>query len=243
MMAVRILTIAALAATMPVAQQTSGQSAECATTIARLPLIERPATSDSNATLVILLTGDGGWASADEKVAEGLRARGAAVVGVNMRSYLSQKRTPDETASEIGCVAEEYSHRWDRSRLMLLGYSRGADIAPFVASRWPETLKSRLNAVALVSLSRNANFQFHFIDLVRDVKRSDDVPVGPELAKLAGLRVLCVYGTDESDSGCHDGDPGIVTAFPRDGGHRLTGGFAAMSTILEQGLHPSAPSR
>jgi type IV secretory pathway VirJ component len=206
-----------------------------------MPLIERPATSDSNPTLVILLTGDGGWANADEKVAVGLRERGAAIVGVNMRSYLSDKRTPNEAAADIGCVAEEYSKKWNRPRLMLLGYSRGADIAPFVASRWSSSLRDRLNAVALVSLSRSANFQFHFIDLVRDVKRDDDVPVGPELAKLAGLKVLCVYGTEEADSGCTEVDKSIVTAYPRGGGHRLTGGFAIMSDILELGLRAPVP--
>ncbi|MEO7962776.1 MAG: AcvB/VirJ family lysyl-phosphatidylglycerol hydrolase, partial [Gemmatimonadaceae bacterium] len=83
----------------------------------------------------------------------------------------------------------------------------------------------------------------HFIDLVRDVKRADDVPVGPELAKLAGLRLFCVFGTEEEDSGCHDGDPSIITAYSRGGGHRLTGGFNAMADILEQGLRPAPSSR
>jgi type IV secretory pathway VirJ component len=208
--------------------------------VASMPLIERPATSDTNNTLVVLLTGDGGWAGADEKVATGLRARGAAVIGVNMRSYLGRRRTPDETASDIACVTHTFLERWHRARIMLLGYSRGADIAPFVASRWPTELRDRLNMVALVSLSQRANFQFHLIDLVKDVKRDDDVPVAPELDKLRGLRVICIYGSGESDSGCSDADPAVVTKYERGGGHRLTGGFDVMAEILEQGLRPPA---
>ncbi|MEP7344348.1 MAG: AcvB/VirJ family lysyl-phosphatidylglycerol hydrolase [Gemmatimonadaceae bacterium] len=206
--------------------------------IATLPLIERPANSDTNRTLVLLLSGDGGFVNADEKVASGLVARGAAVLGVNMRSYLDKRRTPDEVASDLACAARTYLSRWSRTRIMLIGYSRGADLAPFVASRWPSDLRERLNMVALVSLSQTANFHFHLIDLVRDVKRDDDVIVAPELLKLRGLRVICIYGSDERDSGCRDADPTLVTKYERTGGHRLSGGFDAVAEILEQGLRP-----
>ncbi|MFN8583437.1 MAG: AcvB/VirJ family lysyl-phosphatidylglycerol hydrolase [Gemmatimonadaceae bacterium] len=209
--------------------------------VAALPVIERPATSDTNATLVVLLTGDGGWAGADEKVAIGLRARGAAVVGLNMRSYLGDKKTPDQVASDVGCIAQVFGDRWKRPRLMLLGYSRGADIVPFVAARWPAALRERLNMVAMVSLSQSANFKFHLIDLVRDVKRDDDVLVAPEIAKLKGLRVVCVYGEDESDSGCRGADPQVLTAYARPGGHRLTEGFEGVADILSAGLRPARP--
>jgi len=203
-----------------------------------LPVIERPAIHDTAATLVVLLTGDGGWASADEKVATGLRARGAAVVGLNMRSYLGERKTPQQTADDVGCIAEHFSEVWHRSRLMLLGYSRGADIAPFVAARWPETLRGRLNMVALISPSRQANFTFHWIDLFRDVERDDDLSLGPELQRLRGLRVICVFGTDDKTSGCLGSDPQLVQSFVRPGGHRLIGGFEAMADLLAAGLSP-----
>lgn len=207
--------------------------------VSALPLIERPALSDTNHTLVLLLTGDGGWVGADEKVAVGLRARGAAVLGLNMRAYLSERRSPDTAASDAACAVRTYLRRWQRTRVMLLGYSRGADIAPFVASRWPLELRDRLNMIALVSLGQAANFQFHLIDLVRDVKRNDDINVQPELARLRGLRVICVYGSDEESSGCRDADTTVVTRYQRPGGHRLTGGFDAIAEILEQGLKPA----
>jgi type IV secretory pathway VirJ component len=217
----------------------SAQSADstCAAVVAHLPLIERPATSDTNNTLVLLLTGDGGFAPADEKVAEGLRARGAAVLGVNMRTYLGHRRTPDETANDIGCAARAYLDRWHRTRLMVLGYSRGADLAPFIVSRWPADLRDRINMVALVSLSPNSNFQFHLIDLIRDVHRPDDLPVAPEIEKLRGMRVVCIYGTEEEDSGCREADSTVVTRYARPGGHRLTGGFDAVAEILSAGLY------
>lgn len=216
------------------------QTACDSTQLAQLPIIERPALSDTNATLVLLLTGDGGWAGADEKVSDGLRAMGAAVVGLNMRSYLHDKKTPDQVAADVGCLAETFSQRWHRNRLLLLGYSRGADIVPFVASRWPSALRDRLNMVAMVSLSKTANFKFHLIDLVRNVSRDDDVPVAPEIAKLKGLHLVCIYGTEESDSGCLGLDPQLVQSYARSGGHRLTEGFQGIASILQSGLRAPA---
>ena len=207
-------------------------------TVAALPLVERPATSDTNNTLVLLLTGDGGWAAADEKVTTKLRARGAAVLGVKMNSYLGKQRTPEAVAVDMACVTRTYLTRWHRARVLVIGYSRGADIAPFVVSRWPNDLRDRLNMVALISLGSRANFHFHLIDIVKDVRRDDDVAVAPELAKLRGLRLVCIYGTDESDSGCRGADTTLVTPYERTGGHRLTSGFEAIAGILEQGLRP-----
>ena len=240
--AVALAGVVALGLASGTPSRAAGRTAEAddctAGLVASLPRIERPAASDTNNTLVILLTGDGGFAPADDKVAKGLRERGAAVLGINMRTYLGHKRTPDEVAHDIGCAARAYLDRWHRTRLMVLGYSRGADLAPFIVSRWPADLRDRINMVGLVSLSANANFQFHLIDLIRDVKRPDDVPIAPELEKLRGMHVVCIYGTEEDDSGCLQADTSVVTRYARPGGHRLTGGFDAVADILGAGLHP-----
>jgi len=203
-----------------------------------LPLIERPAAQGAG-PLVVLLTGDGGWANADQQVAVALAARGTSVVGLNMRAYLATRRSPVETARDVACVAEHYLAAWNRTRLVLLGYSRGADIAPFVVARWPAALRERLDMIALVSLSPSANFQFHLIDIIRDVKRADDVPVAPEVAQLRGLPVICVYGADDKDTGCTQVDTTIAKPFVRRGGHRLTDGFDAIAALLAPALAPA----
>ncbi|MCC6930701.1 MAG: hypothetical protein IT359_17055 [Gemmatimonadaceae bacterium] len=202
-----------------------------------LPLIERPAAQGAG-PLVLLLTGDGGWANADQQVADALVARGASVVGLNMRAYLSTRRTPVDAAHDVGCVANHYLAAWHRTRLVVLGYSRGADIVPFVVARWPDALRRKVDMVALVSMSTSANFQFHFIDMVRDVKRDDDVPVAPEVTQLRGLTVICVYGDGDKDTGCTKVDTTIARPYVRRGGHRLTDGFDAIASLLAPALSP-----
>lgn len=184
------------------------------------------------------MTGDGGWAHADEETARELVNRGAAVVGLNMRSYLSRTKTPDIVAQDVRCLAEAYMARWSRPYLMLLGYSRGADLAPFVASRIPDSLRTHLTAVTLVSASQWAGFTFHLIDLVRDVHRDDDLSVTSELEKLRDIRVVCIYGRDDKGAICPQLDGTKVEIIALDGGHRITGGFAAMADKIVDGLRP-----
>ena len=237
-----IAAVAAVAASLialaaPAISEAQGDTvaSACRTTEGNsIPVIERNATG--SAPLTLMLTGDGGWANADQKVAEGLVARGSAVVGVNMRSYLGKRRSPDEAARDMACLASAYLAAWHRDHLLVLGYSRGADIAPFVVARWPAELRQRVTMVALVSMSTRANFQFHFIDLVRDVVRTDDLEVAPELQRLRGLNVICVSGEDDHDSGCSVADTTIVKRYSRAGGHRITGGFSAIADLLVPSL-------
>ncbi|MEP7381360.1 MAG: AcvB/VirJ family lysyl-phosphatidylglycerol hydrolase [Gemmatimonadota bacterium] len=231
------LLVVSLAATLPFSLLAQGSdSAPCLMRNGKaIPVIERPGTG-SDGPLAVLLTGDGGWANADQKLTDGLIARGAAVVGVNMRAYLSDGRTPDETARDLACIARRYGALWRRDRLLLIGYSRGADIAPFVAARWPADLRARLSMVALVSMSMRANFKYHFLDLVRDVDRPDDLDIAPEIARLRGLTVICVYGADDEHSGCPTADSTIVTRYPRLGGHRVSEGFDAIIDLLTPAL-------
>lgn len=209
-----------------------------ASNVRDLPLVEVPAKSVGRDVLVVLLTGDGGWAKFDRSVAAELSMRGLAVVGLNSRAYLSKGRTPDETAHDVIRVMRYYMDVWRRDSLVLLGYSRGADLAPFVASRLPSDLRSRVKLVAMVGLGTRANFRFHWMDLLTNRPRPDDLPTAPELERLRGMNLVCIYGTEESGSGCQAADSTLVHQVVREGGHRVTGNFARIADIIAGMVSP-----
>ena len=179
----------------------------------------------SNAGVVaLLLTGDGGWADLVKSLADGLAAHGVGVVGFNSRAWLSRPRTPEETADAAIRALASIDGRWPPAeKLLIVGYSRGADMAPFVANRLSADLRSRLVGVAMLGLAPAASFEFHWSDLVKDTPRSTDIPTAPELERLAGVPMVCVYGADEKSSGCEGAREGLVRKEMRDGGHHFDG--------------------
>jgi len=196
-----------------------------------LPIQEFPAAR-AGPTLAVLLTGDGGFAEFDRQLAASLAERGVAVVGLNSRAYFGTARTPDQAAHDVARIMLAYLARWQRQQLVLIGYSRGADAAPFIVNRLPEDLRRRLGLVVMVGLAPYANFHFHLIDLVRDSHRADDLPVGPELERLRGLRMLCLHGSNEIKSGCRDADSTLMQRHEHRGGHRVTADFEAITELI-----------
>ncbi len=82
---------------------------------------------------------------------------------------------------------------------------------PFVTTRRPTTLEQQLVRLALFGLALTTSFEFHFVELVRDVSRSSDLPNGPEREKLRRVRTGCVYGNDEPSFGCRDTPETLIT--------------------------------
>ena len=195
------------------------------------PVVEVPA--DSGHAVALMLTGDGGWARGDRALAQTLARGGIAVVAIDSRAYLrAAHRTPESASRDFAEVLARYAALWHRDRLLLVGYSRGADLAPFIASRFPDELRSRVALVALVGFTDHASFDFHWQDLLHDTRRSTDLPTRPELDRIAGTRILCVYGEDERDSLCPSLAGPAVRVARIPGGHVLDSSTGATAGVL-----------
>lgn len=191
-----------------------------------LPIVEVTAVDGAPSVpgrpLGFLLSGDGDWVGADKEIATVFATAGIPVVGLKARSYLrGAHRTPDGTADDVAAILTAHLARWSRESVILVGYSRGADLMPFIVNRLPEGLKRRVRMVVLLGPQPNASFTFHFLDLVKDKRRSRDLPVLPEIERIEGIPVVCVYGQKESGSLCPTAPPGLMEVVRRPGGHRL----------------------
>jgi type IV secretory pathway VirJ component len=191
--------------------------------VAALPLVEVPTAAPGH-MLAVLVSGDGGWAPGDRGLSRALAERGVAVVGLNAPRYLAHARTPDESARDLARILGYYLSAWGRDSVVVIGYSRGADVVPFMVTRLPDSLRHRVALVALLGPSRWAGFQFHPIDLVENIHRPSDLPVAPEVERLRGIPVLCIYGRRDATTICRALDPALARPVVRDGGHELGAG-------------------
>jgi len=214
--------LAALAAAGLVPGGTARAAAQDAGAVAGLPLVEARAAAPGH-TLAFLVSGDGDWAATDRTLARDLNQRRISVVGLKARSYLSQEKTPEQAAADAGRVLRHYLGAWRADSVIVIGFSRGADVAPFMVRRLPTDLRGRVRLVALLSPSQTVGFKFHWSDLVTDTQRPGDLPVGPEVAGLRGTRVMCVYGAEDAHSLCPALPAHASEQVRMDGGHHLGG--------------------
>lgn len=195
--------------------------------------IEVRAQGEEKDLLAVILTGDGGWAELDKELAGALAKAGVPVVGLSSLSYFWTPRTPEGAAQDLARLLDHYTAAWKKARVLLVGYSFGADVLPFLASRLPPPLRSRVAGVALLGLSDQASFEFHVTSWLGGGGDARYLTV-PEVKRLT-MPVVCVRGADETDSACRrlEGSPVRVVTLP--GGHHFGGDYDRLAAIVLQG--------
>jgi type IV secretory pathway VirJ component len=214
-------------------------AAAAATPVSDLPLVELPVKQPGE-PLAIIVSGDGGWASIDRDVAEDLVRHGVPVVGLNSLQYFWSARTPEGAAADLQRIARHYLAAWGRQQLLLIGYSLGADVLPFMVNRLPADLLGRVRLVVLLGPGSRTSFEFHLSDWLGG--GGGDRPVLPEVKKLAGKPLLCIYGQAEKDSLCPQlGSLGKTVSFS--GSHHFGGDYASLAERILRELQPAAASK
>ena len=125
-----------------------------------------------------------GGLTSDKSVAAGLSANGVAVVGWSSLAYYWTPRSSPAAATDLNRIIEQYTTAWRRPHVLIIGYSFGADVAPFLINRLPASTRGRVAAVTLLGPSGNASFEFHVADCLcvaamygtRSVRRSNVYP-------------------------------------------------------------------
>ena len=206
--------------------------------VADLPLVEVPAATAAAAggeqRFAVLLTGDGGWAGIDQDVSAALAARGIPVVGWNSLKYYWPGRTPEVAAHDLERIVRRYAAAWRRPKVVLVGYSFGADVLPFLYTRLPADVQAGVASVNLLALSDTASFEFHVADWIPGADRGER-PTVPELGRMGAVRVRCVYGAEESDSPCRSLHAPTLQAIELAGGHHFGGDYASLvRAILDE---------
>jgi type IV secretory pathway VirJ component len=195
-----------------------------ATAVADLSLVEVPAQHRSELNvLAVVLSGDGGWAEIDKSLAAALSAAGVPVVGWSSLDYYWNPRTPERAAADLARIVEHYTTAWQKDRVLVIGYSFGADVAPFLVNRLPESAKNRIAGAALLGPSDTATFEFHLASWLGGSTDSRH-PTAPEIARLP-VPVTCVSASDETDSVCRTVKSARLRPLTIGQGHHFSGEY------------------
>jgi type IV secretory pathway VirJ component len=181
-----------------------------------LPLRPFPVRGDTGRVFAIVLTGDGPTGG----------------LGKELRYYWNPQ-SPEQSARDLDAVIRHYASAWGRDRVVLVGYSMGADVLPFLVNRLPDDSRHRVAGMALLALAHDAVFEFRF-EQWWGTSSAPRFATRPEVEKLAGLRVLCVWGVGDDKAAC----PLMRTAPMREvqlrGGHQFKGDQKRLLRVVRE---------
>jgi type IV secretory pathway VirJ component len=203
-----------------------------------LPVVEIPAKPDAapSDAFAIMMSGDGGWAGIDQDIAAALTAKGIAVVGLDSLRYYWTARTPQGIAADTDRLIRYYLAHFGKKRVLLIGYSQGADVMPFAVNRLPAPTKAVVSLMAILGMSEHALFEFHVSSWIADDNSGPETL--PEVNRISGMPVLCIYGEDEHDSLCPKLDPKKFNIVKVKGGHHFDGNYAGLADHILSAAKP-----
>lgn len=205
--------------------------------LADLPVVVVPAQPVAGTdAFAIIMSGDGGWAGLDQDVAAALSANGIPVVGLDSLRYYWTARTPDGLAADTDRMIRYYLTHFGKQRVLLIGYSQGADVLPFAVNRLPAVTHARVALTAVMGMSEHALFEFHLSSWIANSNAGPETL--PEINRITGMPVLCIYGTEESDSLCPKLDPQKFRIVKLKGGHHFDGDYAGLAQQILTAAKP-----
>ena len=188
--------------------------------ISDLPVTRVHAVSGWSDCFAIMFSGDGGWSNFDQGVTSQLAANGISTLGLNSLKYIWNKKTPEQITSDLGRLIGRGEAEFDKPKVILIGYSCGANLVPFAYNRLNDSLKAKVQSIVLLSPEPMADFEFHFYNWANK-SSSKAQPVKPELEKMRNVPTLFIYGSEENNSWCADLMNGMFRLKKLPGGHHF----------------------
>ena len=143
-------------------------------------------------TLAVIYSGDGGWGPLDKAVAQQLADKGVPVIGVNSLTYFMTARTPQSAADDLADQARRYQALWGRKKIVLIGYSFGADALPAIVPALPADVRAQVRSVVLVGVGPTGALKFRPNSWLNR-PGPESYPVAPAVAALKGLALSLIH--------------------------------------------------
>jgi type IV secretory pathway VirJ component len=196
-----------------------------------LPLTVIPVTDRKDLPLIFFISGDGGWTAFDQGVSEILVANGMPVIGLNSRKYFWNEKQPKQVADEISVAIEYYMKLWDRNSVVLVGYSFGACVSPFIIPEFISPLKESIRGIYCYSPDETGDFKIHMSDLL-NLSTNQKYDVLGQMKKIKSWNPVCIFGDEEDpDEQNHFSGEGIKIEILR-GDHHYNKNYKAVADVI-----------
>jgi type IV secretory pathway VirJ component len=194
------------------------------TAFSRIPYtITHEKTTLSDGPIALFFSGDGGWYTFEQIIADKLAAEGIPTIGIDVKRYLWNRRTPEETAKDMADLLYYYGKEWNKTKFIVIGYSQGAEMVPFIANRLPDILKSNITSAVMLSPETSTDFEIHISNMLGLGSKQNKLNVVDEIVKMKNIPALCIFGENEKNPvpGLLKDSPVKIAFIPGDHHYRL----------------------
>ncbi|WP_148285320.1 AcvB/VirJ family lysyl-phosphatidylglycerol hydrolase [Flavobacterium sp. B17] len=152
--------------------------------------------SHSDKPIIFYISGDAGFNTFSKTFGENLHSFGYDVFALDTKTYFWNQKTPEQTSSDIESYINKQLKGRKNQHVILLGFSFGADVTPFVYNRFSDDLKNKVQKVFIIGPSKSNDFKIHLEEYFgQEIKGS--LPVIPEINKMTEVPVIVVLSDFE----------------------------------------------
>ena len=166
--------------------------------VKNLPLLITAAkTPNRDKPIALLISGDGGWYSFEQSIADNLAGIGIPTIGLDSKKYFWKRKTPEQTADDIAAALNFYSKEWGKDHFILIGYSLGSEIVPFIVNRLTAEMKTKIISAVLLSPDITTDFEIHISNMLGMGNHQNTYNVIDEILRIQPVPTLIIHGNGE----------------------------------------------
>jgi len=154
-------------------------------------------SADTTKPILFYISGDGGFNKFSTSFMQTLNKEGYPVIGLNAKDYFWTQKKPKEAASAMEAAIVESTKQWKRNSIVMIGYSFGADVAPFMLTNFSPALAAKVTRLILLSPSSKTDFEIHVMQMLGWGKSSGE-SVPAEINKIS-KPIIFIVGDDEKE--------------------------------------------
>lgn len=162
-----------------------------------LPIVLTKNDKQNGNTLMFFISGDGGWYSFEQSISDKFLNIDIPTVGLDSKKYFWNRKSPQQSADDISNILHYYMTSWKKQKVILVGYSIGAEVLPFIFEKLPKDLQQSSNMV-LLSPDEMGDFEVHYSNMMGFESSDNRYNVLEELKKISNITsIKVIFGNDE----------------------------------------------
>ncbi|MFP3599078.1 AcvB/VirJ family lysyl-phosphatidylglycerol hydrolase [Chryseobacterium sp. SIMBA_029] len=152
--------------------------------------------SHTDKPIIFYISGDAGFNSFSKGLNNDFHTLGYDVFALNTKTYFWNKKTPKQTSAEIEWYINQQLNGRKNQKVILVGYSFGADVTPFVYNHFTGHLKKKIQHIFIIGPSKTTDFKIHLNEYF-GMEPKGSMAVVPEINKIHTVPVTLILSNFE----------------------------------------------